>query len=100
MQDSVGKITLLTRRRVTEVPTLYGVDVAAEEASGRLVQHVEGRLDLQKISSLHSLFMIWLVKKKVQILLSSDWSAISVLQYVKRLQEATLQQYIHVAIER
>ena len=42
MQDSVGKIALLTRRQVTEVPALYGVDVAAEEASGRLVQHVEG----------------------------------------------------------
>ena len=42
MQDSVDKVTLLTRRKVTEVPALYGVDVSAEETSGRLVQHVEG----------------------------------------------------------
>jgi len=34
----------LTRRKVTEVAEVYGVDVAAEEAAGRLVQHVEGRL--------------------------------------------------------
>ena len=44
MQESVGEIALLTRRKVTEVPAQYGVDVAAEEASGRLVQHVEGYL--------------------------------------------------------
>lgn len=44
LQDSVGKIALLTRRKVTEVPAQYGVDVPAEEASGRLVQHVEGYL--------------------------------------------------------
>ena len=37
----MGKVTLLCRRRLEELP---GVDVAAEESGGRLVQHV-GDLD-------------------------------------------------------
>ena len=42
LQDTVGKVTVLTRRKVEAVPERYGVDVTAEETEGRLVQHVEG----------------------------------------------------------
>ena len=38
----MGKVTVLTRRKVEELPEQYGVDLAAEEAGGRLVQHIEG----------------------------------------------------------
>lgn len=38
----MGKVTVLTRRKVEELPEQYGVDLAAEETGGRLVQHVEG----------------------------------------------------------
>ena len=38
-QDSVGKVTMLSRRRLEELPG--GVDVAVEEREGRLVQHTE-----------------------------------------------------------
>lgn len=42
LQDRVGKVTLLTRRRIDGVEESYGVDVSQEEQQGRLVQHVEG----------------------------------------------------------
>lgn len=42
-QRSVGRVTLLTRRKLT-LPESFGVDLAAEEGGGRLVQHVEGEL--------------------------------------------------------
>ena len=38
----MGKITVLSRRKVTDLPEHYGVDLAAEETGGRLVQHIEG----------------------------------------------------------
>ena len=38
----MGKVTVLTRRKVEELPEQYSVDLAAEEAGGRLVQHIEG----------------------------------------------------------
>ena len=38
----MGKVTVLTRRKVEELPEQYGVDLAAEETDGRLVQHIEG----------------------------------------------------------
>lgn len=38
----MGKVTVLTRRKVEALPEQYGVDLAAEETGGRLVQHVEG----------------------------------------------------------
>ena len=36
------KVTVLSRRKVTDLPEHYGVDLAAEETGGRLVQHIEG----------------------------------------------------------
>jgi len=38
----VGKVTVLSRHKVAEIPEQYGVDLAAEETEGRLVQHIEG----------------------------------------------------------
>ena len=40
----MSKVTLLSRRKLEEVP---GVDLAAEESSGRLSQHIE---DLDSVS--------------------------------------------------
>ena len=36
-------MTVITRRKVDSVAEKYNVDIAAEESSGRLVQHVESR---------------------------------------------------------
>ena len=44
LQDKVGKVTLLTRRKLESVDQVYGVDIAGEETAGRLHQHVEGIL--------------------------------------------------------
>ena len=38
----MGKVTVLSRRKVAELPEQYGVDLAGEETEGRLVQHIEG----------------------------------------------------------
>lgn len=43
-QESVSKVTLFSRRRLEELP---GVDIAAEENEGRLLQHIE---DLDSMS--------------------------------------------------
>ena len=42
IQDRVGRVTLLSRRKVDKVDESYGVDVSEEEQRGRLTQHVEG----------------------------------------------------------
>ena len=43
-QESVNKVTLLSRKRIEELP---GVDMSGEEREGRLMQHVE---DLDTVS--------------------------------------------------
>ena len=40
-QDKVGKVTIMTRRKLEGVGQQYGVDVGAEETAGRLIQHVQ-----------------------------------------------------------
>ena len=40
----MGKVTILTRRKLESVGQEYGVDVGAEETAGRLQQQVEGLL--------------------------------------------------------
>ena len=42
LQEKVGKVTLLARRKLESVDQEYGVDIAGEETAGRLQQHVEG----------------------------------------------------------
>ena len=45
MQDRFGKVVLVTRRKVESVGEEYNVNLAEEEGSGRLVQHVQGITD-------------------------------------------------------
>lgn len=50
-------MTLIGRRKLEAVPEQYKVDVAAEEAAGRLKQHVQGKLtqDTRTIRDMHNL---------------------------------------------
>lgn len=42
-QERIEAVTLIGRRKLEIVPEQYKVDLAAEEASGRLKQHVQGK---------------------------------------------------------
>ena len=45
LQERIEAVTLIGRRKLEIVPEQYKVDLAAEEASGRLKQHVQGKRD-------------------------------------------------------
>ena len=63
MQDRVGKVTVLTRRKVEKVEESYGVDLSQEEQQGRLVQHVEGTQASMHVTLWSSKNSAWLAIK-------------------------------------